>query len=131
MVRREKMTSNDQAPFPGWKAGKGRLMAGMNLTAVHLGELLGVRVHEDHETRYLWFENKAIGRMTVASDTRQPLDFAEVYVEYDADRLQAFREIIDLIIAKLPADVPCRLEDEIDFDRASRLAQENPPIGPL
>ncbi len=106
-------------------------MAGMNLTAIQMGKLLDVRVHADHETRYLWFENKVIGRMTVASDTRQPLDYAEVYVEFDADRLQSFRVIIDLIIAKLPANIPCRLEDEIDFDRAYRLAQENPPIGPL
>ena len=69
--------------------------------------------------------------MTVTSDTRQPLEYAEVYVEHDADRLLSFREILDLIIAKLPANIPCLLEDEIDYDRAYRLRQNNPPIGPL
>lgn len=106
-------------------------MARLNLTASQLAELLDVSIHEDHETRYIWLEDESIGRITVASDTRQPLAFAEVFVEFDADRLQSFRVIIERIISKLPPDIPCRLEDEIDFDRAYQLAQEHPPIGPL
>lgn len=125
------MTATDQGPFPGWRAGRGRLMAGANITAVQLGELLGVPCHSDHEARYLWFDDETIGRMTVTSDIRQPLDYAEVYVEFGADRLQSFIVIIDLIISKLPADIPCRIEDEIDYDRYQRLARENPPRGPF
>jgi hypothetical protein len=125
------MTDAAQGPFLGWLAGKGRLMAGMNLTASQLAELIDVPIHEDHETRYLWLEDENIGRITVATDTRQPLAYAEVFVEFDADRLQSFRVIIERIISKLPPDIPCRLEDEIDCERAYRLAQKHPPIGPF
>jgi hypothetical protein len=125
------MTNIKQELFPGWRSGKGRLMAGMNLAVTQLAELLKVPVLSDHDTRYIWFENEVIGLFTVATDTRQSLEYSEVYVESDADRLQSFSVIIDTIIAKLPASIPCRLEDELDFDKAYRLAKANPAIGPL
>lgn len=69
--------------------------------------------------------------MTVVSDTGNELDSAEVYVEWHANRLAAFKETIETLIEKLPDDVPCKLEDEIDYDRSYRLVHGSPLEGPL
>ncbi|WP_208350576.1 hypothetical protein [Pseudaestuariivita rosea] len=120
-----------QGPFPGWRDGSGRRMACMNMTAYQLGTLLGLETHTDNEDQYLWFDRTSIGRMTVITDARNDFDFAEVYVERHANRLEAFKEIIAMFIEVLPDDVPCQLEDEIDYDRSYRLIHGYPLEGPL
>ena len=125
------MTKDKQAKFTGWKAGKGRNVGWVGLTADELGKLLNLQVDEDHEFKYFWFDSKMIGCMTVVSDTRLSLAISDIYVECDANRAQAFKEILHLIIDHLPEDVPCSLEDEIDTDRAARLQRENPLLGPF
>ena len=69
--------------------------------------------------------------MTVVSDTGNELDSAEVYVKWHANRLAAFKETIETLIEKLPDDVPCKLEDEIDYDRSYRLVHGSPLEGSL
>lgn len=122
--------SDEQAPFPGWRSGKGRKIAEIFMTSIQFGRLQGLQVHADHEARYVWFDSQLIGRITVASDLRQELECAEIFIEFDAGRNDAFKEIIELIISKLPKGVPCRLEDEIDYAIAARLLRENPVLGP-
>lgn len=124
------MSDSTQESFPGWRSGQGRSVANIHLNATQLGKFLNRVVHEDHENRYLWFDNKKIGRMTVVSDVRDPLDYVDVYIESDVDRTTAFIEIINEIISKIPQDIPCQLEDEIDMTRAYRLRQVHfPPAG--